>query len=246
MRWIVETDISHQYGPVASGGHMVAKLIIQTAIWLAAQGAVLFVAAGTWRWPQGWLFLGEMAVTGLAVGLWLAWHDPGLLAERLAAPVQRDQDPRDRIFMATLMVLWIAWFAFMPIDAVRLRLSDIPAWAQILGALLILLSMYAFYLTFRENSFAAPVVKIQKDRGQTVVTTGPYRIVRHPMYAGAILYFLGTPLLLGSGYGLALAPVLVALLALRIPIEEQMLRDKLDGYNDYAARVRYRLIPGLW
>ena len=95
---------------------------------------------------------------------------------------------------------------FLALDAVRLRLSHLPPWVQVAGALLILVAMYAFYRTFRENSFAAAVVKIQKERGHTVVTTGPYAIVRHPMYAGAGLIFFGVPMLLGSAYGLALAP----------------------------------------
>jgi protein-S-isoprenylcysteine O-methyltransferase Ste14 len=225
---------------------MIAKLIIQTILVYAATTALLFVAAGTWRWPQVWIFTFEMMAGGLAVGIWLARHDPGLLAERMRSPIQRDQERGDRLFMMSLLVLWPAWLAFMALDAVRFRLSQVPLWAQAIGALLILIAMYAFYVTFRENSFAAPVVKIQKERGQTVVTTGPYRYVRHPMYAGASLLFFGIPLLLGSGYGFALAPVWLALLALRIPIEERALREKLDGYEDYMKRVRYRLVPGLW
>jgi protein-S-isoprenylcysteine O-methyltransferase Ste14 len=225
---------------------LIARLIISTIAVYAATGALLFAAAGTWRWPQAWILIIEMAVSGVSVGLWLARHDPGLLAERLAPPIQRDQESRDKIFMAGVAVLWTGWHVFMALDAVRYRLSHIPTWAQWIGALLILLTMVATLLTFRANSFAAPVVKIQKARGQTVVTTGPYRYVRHPMYAGAIPLFFGVPLLLGSGYGLALAPLWVALLALRIPMEERTLRENLDGYGDYAMRVRYRLVPGIW
>jgi protein-S-isoprenylcysteine O-methyltransferase Ste14 len=225
---------------------MVAKLIRQTVVLYAAMAALLLGVAGTWRWPQAWICIAEMAVCGLAIGLWLARHDPGLLAERLAPPIQRDQEHGDRIFMMSLVVLWIGWLVVMALDAVRFRLSHVPPWAQGLGALLIMAAMYATFVTFRENSFAAPVVKIQRERGQTVVTTGPYRYVRHPMYAGASLMFVGIPLLLGSGYGLAFAPVWIALLAFRIPIEERMLREKLAGYEDYARTVRYRLIPGLW
>jgi len=144
------------------------------------------------------------------------------------------------------MVLWMSWLIFMALDAERFGLSQVPIWAQVVGAALILVAMYAFFVTFRENSFAAPVVKIQKERGQTVVSTGPYSYVRHPMYAGASLLFVGTPLLLGSAWGLAFAPLWIALLAFRIPIEERALRDHLAGYNEYAARVCYRLVPGVW
>jgi protein-S-isoprenylcysteine O-methyltransferase Ste14 len=187
-----------------------------------------------------------MAVSGLATGLWLARHDPDLLAERLKPPFQPDQERGDKVFMTVLIVMWFAWFVFMGLDAVRFRLSHLPVWAEVLGALLLLAGMYAFYVTFRENSFAAPVVKIQKERGQTVVSTGPYGYVRHPMYAGASLLFFGIPLLLGSGWGLALAPPWLLLLCLRIPIEERALCEKLPGYVEYAARVRYRLVPGVW
>jgi protein-S-isoprenylcysteine O-methyltransferase Ste14 len=223
---------------------MIARLVTSTILWLGAMAALLFASAGTLAWPQGWVFIAVMAAGTIASGLWLARYAPGLLAERLSAPLQREQERADKFFMAALMVLWVGWFVLMPLDAVRFHLSHLPLPVQGLGALLIGLAMYAFHLTFRENRFAAPVVKIQK--GQTVITTGPYRYVRHPMYAGAILYFLGTPLLLGSLYGFLLAPVMVALMAIRIPIEERALREKLDGYADYAARVRYRLVPGIW
>jgi protein-S-isoprenylcysteine O-methyltransferase Ste14 len=225
---------------------MIVKLIVQTLLVYAATAVLLFVAAGTWRWPQAWIFIVEMVATGIAVGVWLARYDPGLLAERMSSPLQRSQAAADKLFVLCLIVAWPAWLVFLALDAVRFRLSHLPVWAQVAGALLILVAMYAFYRTFRENSFAAPVVKIQKERGQTVVATGPYAIVRHPMYAGASLMFFGIPMLLGSGWGLALAPAWLLLLALRIPIEERVLRENLAGYDDYARRVRWRLLPGVW
>jgi protein-S-isoprenylcysteine O-methyltransferase Ste14 len=117
---------------------------------------------------------------------------------------------------------------------------------QAIGELILLLSLWIGFWTLRENSFAAPVVKIQEDRGQTVITTGPYRIVRHPLYTGALVFIAGTSLLLGSWWGLIAVPVLAVVLALRIRIEEKALRTGLEGYDDYARRVRYRLIPRAW
>jgi protein-S-isoprenylcysteine O-methyltransferase Ste14 len=178
--------------------------------------------------------------------VWLARHDPGLMAERASSPFQRNQPAADKLVMLTIVVGWPAWLVFIALDAMRFRLSHLPLAVQVAGALLILFGMYAFYRTFRENSFAAPVVKIQKERGQTVVTTGPYAIVRHPMYAGAGVLFFGVPMLLGSAWGLALAPAWYLLLALRIPVEERVLRENLAGYDEYARRVRYRLVPGIW
>ena len=225
---------------------MIFKLIIQTLVVYAITAVLLFVAAGTWRWPQAWIFIIEMVASGLVVSLWLARHDPGLLAERMSSPFQRAQAAADKLIILTLCIAWPAWLVFLALDAVRFRLSHLPVWAQVAGALLILVAMYAFYRTFRENSFAAAVVKIQKERGHTVVTTGPYAIVRHPMYAGAGLIFFGIPMLLGSAYGLALAPAWYILLAVRIPLEERVLRENLAGYDDYARRVRWRLLPGVW
>src|SRR3954470_21232921 len=225
---------------------MVSKLITQTAVWIAAMAGVLFVAAGTVRWPAAWVFLAEMAGLGLAIGLWLARRDPALLAERLTAGFQAAQKSWDKVFMATVFVLWTSWLVLMALDAVRFGWSRMPIWAQAIGAVLIALCMYVSYLTFRSNSFAAPVVKIASERGHRVADSGPYAHVRHPMYAGALLFFIGTPLLLGSWYGLAAVPVLTVVLAASAVMEERMLADELPGYRDYAMRVRYRLIPGLW
>jgi protein-S-isoprenylcysteine O-methyltransferase Ste14 len=225
---------------------MVVKLIVQTLVIYAITAVLLLVAAGTWRWPQAWIFVIEMATTGIAVGVWLARHDPGLMAERMSSPIQRNQAAADKLVMLTVMVGWPVWLVFLALDAVRFRLSHLPVLVQVVGALLILVGMYAFYRTFRENSFAAPVVKVQKERGQHVVDTGPYAIVRHPMYAGAGLLFFGVPMLLGSGWGLALAPAWYLLFMLRIGHEERVLRENLAGYDHYARRVRYRLVPGIW
>ena len=98
----------------------------------------------------------------------------------------------------------------------------------------------------RENSFAAPVIRLQTERGHRVISTGPYAIVRHPMYSGTVLFFVGAPLLLGSWWGVAMSPLLAVLFAGRIVIEERALTAGLPGYADYTARVRYRLVPGLW
>jgi len=225
---------------------MLASLVIKTALWLAFMAAVLFVPAGTVAWPQAWVFLIEMGVTGGIITAWLYVHDPALLAQRMASPVQREQAPWDRIFMIGVMLFFCAWLVIMGLDAVRFHTSHVPVWLQVLGAAGILVSQYVFWLVFRANSYAAPVVKIQKDRGQTIVTTGPYAYVRHPMYAGAIPFLLGTPLLLGSWYGLGLALILIVAFGFRAVLEERTLSAQFPEYAAYAARVRYRLIPLLW
>jgi protein-S-isoprenylcysteine O-methyltransferase Ste14 len=225
---------------------MVASLITKTAIWLAIMAALLFVPAGTVQWPQAWVYLIELGVTGVLVGGWLYVHDPALLAQRMAAPVQREQAAWDRIFMVCMIAFFAAWLAIMGLDAVRFRASHVPVWAQAVGAAAILVSQYVFWLVFRANSYAAPVVKIQEERGHAIATGGPYAIVRHPMYAGAMAFLVGTPLLLGSWYGLALSPILVVGFAVRAVLEERTLSARFPDYADYAARVRYRLVPLIW
>ncbi|HYY30346.1 MAG TPA: isoprenylcysteine carboxylmethyltransferase family protein [Chthoniobacterales bacterium] len=220
--------------------------LIQTFLWLAGLAILLFVPAGTINWPGAWIFLVETCIVGVVLGLWLARHDPALLKERLRPPIQKGQSTQDKIVTGLLLVLYLAWFAFMALDAVRFKWSSVPAWLQVPGAAGILVACYITYLTLRENTFAALVVKVQRERAQTVITTGPYAYVRHPMYAGMLIYLFCVPLLLGSWWGLLWGCVLLGLFAIRIRIEEQTLRKELPGYNEYAARVRYRLIPQVW
>jgi protein-S-isoprenylcysteine O-methyltransferase Ste14 len=150
------------------------------------------------------------------------------------------------MFIALVSVLVVVWFLLMPLDAVRLRWSHVPAWLQAVGAVVLVAALVLFFLTFRENSYLSPAVRVQRERGQRVVSTGPYRYVRHPLYSGVVLFVLGTTLLLGSWTGLVPGAVAVALTAWRAVREERVLRGELEGYDDYLSRVRFRLIPGIW
>ena len=224
---------------------MVRKLIVQTVLWFGLMGVLLFIAAGSLAWPGAWIFLALMIGLGILTGLLLARHDPALLEERLKPPVQRGQAKRDRFVMIAILVAYNGWLILMGLDR-RFGWSAVPEWLQAAGAIAITLSILSGYRVMRENSFLAPVVKIQRERGQRIITTGPYRYVRHPFYTGSLLLFLGAPLLLGSWWGLAGAAVLIGLLCMRILIEEETLRSELADYEAYAARVRYRLIPMVW
>ena len=225
---------------------MIARLVIRTAIWLAVMAGLLFGTAGTLAWPQAWIYLAELGGSGLLVGLWLARHDPDLLAQRLSPPVQREQPVWDRILMSCFVLLFVGWMIVMALDARRFDLSHVPPWLQVVGAIAIPTSMSITWLVFRANSYAAPVVKVQRERGQAIVTSGPYRIVRHPMYGGAVLFIFGTPLLLGSWYGVAWAPLFVILIGVRAVFEEQTLAQVFPAYAEYRARVRYRMVPFVW
>ena len=151
----------------------------------------------------------------LAISRWLLRHSPGLLTERMTGIGKPDQKTWDRKFYVFANAFFLAWLVMMTLDAVRFRWSQMPGWLQIAGAVLLLCSFYLFFLTFRENAYLSPAVRVQTERGQTVVSTGPYRYVRHPMYAAAIIFLVGTTLLLGSWFGLFLALILVVGLALR-------------------------------
>ncbi|MBA3474174.1 MAG: isoprenylcysteine carboxylmethyltransferase family protein [Rubrobacter sp.] len=207
---------------------------------------LLFIPAGTVGWVAGWVFVALLCGITLLVVRMLARNDPELLQEWISSPIQRNQPLWDTVLLPVLMLLFIAWLILMPLDAVRFGWSDVPVWLQVLGALGIMLSFYGMYLVYRENAYLYPVVKLQEEQRQSVVTTGPYRYVRHPMYASGLVLFPATALLLGSWLGLLLSPVLMALIILRTALEDRMLRDGLAGYAGYARTVRYRLVPLVW
>ena len=206
----------------------------------------LFLAAGTLAWPTGWAFLILFFGSLASLVLWLSRHNLALLKERMALS-QPGQKAWDKVFLPLLYVFFISWLILMPLDAVRFHWSLVPLWLQIAGVLLLLCSFYIFYRTFRENSYLSPVVRIQEDRGQTVISTGPYQYVRHPMYSAILFFFIpGTALLLGSWYGLLWGLLLIILFGWRAVLEERTLRDELQGYAAYMTQVKYRLVPYVW
>jgi protein-S-isoprenylcysteine O-methyltransferase Ste14 len=225
---------------------LVLNLIVQTIVWFGFMGAIIFGAAGTMDYAGGWLYLAAMVALSVVFGAHMMRVDPGLLRERLKPPVQKDQPLADKMVLIPVLLLMFGGMGFMAADAARWRWSMMPPSVQWAGCGLLLAAFLFIYWTMRANSFAAPVVKIQKDRGQAVITTGPYAIVRHPMYLGALFYMAGTSLVLGSWWGLVTVPILTLLLGVRIGIEEKALRSGLEGYDDYARRVRWRLIPLVW
>ncbi len=225
---------------------LIARMIVQTSAWLGSMAVLLFYAAGNWEWAQAWAFLAIFTVGSVGFCAWLLRRDPALLASRLGPLVQRGQPRWDQIFLLTFIVVWCGWFVLMALDAQRWRTSDVPRSLNVLGGALVIAGFLATALVLRENSFAAPVVRVQPERQQRVIDTGPYAVVRHPMYASAVLYLVGMPLLLGSWDGLLIVPLLIAGLAPRAVFEERLLARELPGYADYVTRVHYRLIPGVW
>ena len=224
---------------------MIKRLLLHNVLWVVGLGALRLLPAGTLRWPAAWLYLATTAALGLAGGLWLARVDPALLEERMRPMMQEGQPAADKKFMLAFGAAALAWFIVLGLDH-RWHGQNLPLAAQALGYLLMLAATFFMLRVVRENTFAAPVVKVQAARHHRVISSGPYAFVRHPMYSGIMLFFAGVPLLLGSWWGVAIAPVFAVLFAIRARIEERALVEGLPDYADYAARVRYRLVPGLW
>lgn len=221
--------------------HLVAQFIGLFVIFALA----LFVPAGTLAWAAGWIFLLLFFSFFLAADVWLYRRNPGLLRERMRLGAF-DQKGWDKILFPLFLLCTLLWLVFIALDAVRFHWSPVPVWLQYAGGVVMLCSFYILFLAFRENSYLSTVVRIQRDRGQHVVSTGPYHYVRHPMYSGITIFMIGTPLLLGSGLGVLLGLLFVLLLARRAVLEERTLRAELQGYAAYMAQVKYRLIPALW
>jgi protein-S-isoprenylcysteine O-methyltransferase Ste14 len=221
------------------------KLAAQIAVLFVAFALALFLPAGTPAWPAGWAFLALYFAFVVWISVWLLRHDPGLLRERMSG-FRPDQKAWDKVLLALVAPLFCGWLVLMPLDAVRFHWSRMPWWLQGAGGGILLCAFFLFYRVFRENPYLSPVVRVQRERGQAVVSTGPYAKVRHPLYSGFVLFVAGTALLLGSWWGLAFGAVLVAVIARRAVLEERALRAELEGYAAYMRRVRYRLIPHVW
>ena len=226
---------------------LIFKLIVGIVIQMAILGGLLFVPAGTLAWWRAWLllcilFAGSVASTA---GLFPGRKD--LLRERLKSPIQKGQPLADKIVLMLMIISFYGLIMFIPMDVFRFHLMDKPGMlVSSLGLFLFLAGWGIVFLALRENIFAAPVVKLQEERKHTVVDTGVYGVVRHPMYAGGILFIAGIPLWLESYAGVLLALIPFGTLVLRILLEEEFLRKQLKGYEAYMKRVRYRLIPFLW
>jgi len=216
--------------------------------------ALLLVPAGltpggTWVWPRGLWFVGVFSGATLAANLALAIFRPANLETRQQAVVaagDRKQPLIDAVGSAVLIAYWLAWLAFIPVDVFHFHLAPRPPVPlALLGAGCALLGLLVSQLAVWENVFATPNVQDQSGRGQTVIDSGVYSLIRHPIYAGNLLLYSGMPLWLGSTAAFIGVGVILAATIGRIAVEEHHLRTRLPGYADYAKRVRGRLIPYL-
>jgi protein-S-isoprenylcysteine O-methyltransferase Ste14 len=219
---------------------VVIRTIFTTLFCLAA----IFIPAGTLKWTEAWVFIIFYAVAVTAAVMWMKKKSPGLLKERTKR--KKDAKSWDKMFMAFYSIFLIVILILPGLDAIRFRWSNVPLFVKILAFMGYIPGFWMAFWAMRENAFSSDVVRIQEDRGHTVCTTGPYKYVRHPMYVGVILIMLCFPLSLGSLYTLIPAVIIVALFVMRTSLEDKTLREELPGYEEYAQKVRYRLIPGIW
>jgi len=212
--------------------------------WLAfVMALTLFVPAGTIRYWQAWVYLSIFFGAAALITLDLLRTDPALLERRLKAGPTAETRPIQRFIMVMASLGFIALLVVPALDR-RFGWSHVPLALIVIGGLLVAVGFWFISLVYRENSFTSATIEVAAD--QRVISTGPYAIVRHPMYASALLYLAGTPLALGSYWGFVPLAAMLPVLIWRLIDEEQMLSRSLPGYEAYRTRVRYRLVPGLW
>jgi protein-S-isoprenylcysteine O-methyltransferase Ste14 len=223
------------------------KLIVGIITNLAIYGGLLFWPAGTLRWWRAWVFLGVVLICTVATILFLR-DRPEILNERFKSPIRKGQPLADKIILILFIATYVGMIVFIPLDVFRFHLLASPgAVVSTLGLVLFVVGWWIFSLALKENPFGIAAVRLQEERNHTVVDTGVYALVRHPMYAGGILFTFGMPLWFESYAAFLLAIIPIAVLGvLRIKVEEQLLIEKLPGYAAYMEKVRYRLVPYIW
>jgi protein-S-isoprenylcysteine O-methyltransferase Ste14 len=223
------------------------KLIVGIIFNVVLFAILLLAPATTWAWWRAWVFLGFVCVGTVASTVSIFRSNRDVLNERLKPPIQQGQPLADKIVLLWFLATFIGLHIFIPLDVFRLHLLSAPGVVvSSLGLVLVVVGWWIISLALKENAFAAPVVKHQKERQQRVIDTGVYSKVRHPMYTGAVFLLVGLPLWLESYAAALLASIPIGTLAIRILIEEQFLKRELQGYDAYTKRIRYRLIPFLW
>ena len=206
-------------------------------------GLILFIAAGRLDWPEAWIFLAIYLAGTLAFGLWVLRHNPDVINER--GRIGKNTKSWDKLIglFSTIFLLGILILAGLD---TRLAWSAVPLWAKLLGGPAFVISLLLAFSAMLANTFLSTFVRIQDERGHTTITGGPYRFVRHPMYAGSLFMYWGMPLLLGSWWALIPGVLNIVVLVVRTALEDRTLQAELPGYKEYTEKVHYRLIPWIW
>jgi protein-S-isoprenylcysteine O-methyltransferase Ste14 len=222
---------------------------LYTKAWVAllllflAMAALLFIPPWTLDYWQAWAFLAVYFAASTAITLYLMKKDPQLLARRMSGGPAAEKLPAQRIIMSLTSLGFIGLLVIPALDR-RFGWSHMPPWVALAGDVLVGLGFLGVFFVFRENSFTSATIELAPD--QKVISTGPYALVRHPMYAAALVMLLGIPIALGSMWGVLVIVAITPALIWRLLDEEKFLAESLPGYREYQSRVRYRLIPRVW
>ena len=210
---------------------------------LVVMAALLFVPAWTLNYGRAWAFLAVFGAAVLAITLYLIKEDPKLLERRVYAGPSAEKEIGQQIVQSITAVGFIAGLVVPALDH-RLHWSWVPLAVSVAGDILVAAGFLVIFFVYRENSFASATIELAPD--QKVISTGPYALVRHPMYLGGFIMFVGIPLALGSWWGLLVFTLMIPAIIWRLLDEERFLARNLAGYSEYLSRVRYRLIPFVW
>ena len=219
---------------------LMASAGIKLLMGLVLVGLLLFLPAGTMRFPGGWLFIAVLFMPMLIAGVVMALHSPELLKKRLNT---KEKEAEQRSVVAMSGIMFVAAFVVAGLNF-RYSWVVMPSWATWCATALFLFSYIIYAEVLRENAYLSRTIEVQE--GQTVIDTGLYGIVRHPMYSATVLMFLAMPLVLGSMPSFVIMLAYIPLIAKRIRNEEQVLLEGLDGYAAYCTRVKYRILPFVW
>jgi protein-S-isoprenylcysteine O-methyltransferase Ste14 len=218
------------------------RTTVQSVIALLAFGLLLFVPAGTLRYWQAWVFLAVFAIASLST-VYPLRKNPAVVERRMRAGPKAETRPVQKLVAAGIPILYCARLVFSALDH-RFGWSPVPPALSLIGDALVVIGLGIAIFTVNQNSYAAASVTVEES--QTVISTGPYGIVRHPIYMGVMIMMTGIPLALGSYWGLVVLVPMLIVFAVRIADEEKLLDQELEGYREYVGKVRHRLVPYLW
>lgn len=223
--------------------NLIVKAYLGLLFLVAVLGLALFLSAGTLAYWQAWVYLAVFSACVILITAYLIRNDPRLLASRVQAGPVAETQKSQQVIQSLASLFFIALFIVPGLD-VRFGWSNVPPLLSLIADAVVTLSLFFVFLVFRENTYTSATIEVANE--QKVISTGPYSLVRHPMYAGAFLMLIFTPLALGSWVGVPFAlPVMLVIVA-RLLEEEKFLARNLSGYNEYRQKVRYRLIPFIW
>jgi protein-S-isoprenylcysteine O-methyltransferase Ste14 len=223
--------------------NLLTKALLSLVALAATMGLLLFASAGTTHYWQAWVYLAIYTGATLLVTVYLAKKDPALLKRRMSGGPTAERQLTQKIIMIFVSIGFVGLLIVPALDH-RFAWSTLHLSVVIAGDALVAIGIYFIFLVYRENTFTSATIEVAKD--QRVISTGPYALIRHPMYASGLLFFLGTPLALGSAWGLLALLFILPFLLWRLLDEEKFLAKNLPGYTNYQQQVRHHLVPYIW